>query len=98
MRSPRLAKGIIKSLKDYGKLNVPEIADSIGWTPTQVVNEIRRLKDTTILGIWITETKTPVKGKCYELDKTFRNGATVDCMYDMALKTFKFNTPIQERI
>ena len=98
MRTPRLAKGIIRSLKDYGKLNVHEIAQSIGWRPDQVNNEIRRLKDTTILGVWIKETKTPKKGRCFELDKTLRNGATVDCMYDMALKTFKFNTPIQERL
>lgn len=98
MKSPRLARGVISTLKDYGKLNASEISECIGWRPDQVTGELRRLKDKTILGLWLNETKTPKKGTCFEMDKTFRNGVSVDCLYDMALKTFKFNPPLVERL
>ena len=97
MKTPRLARGIIRELRNFGKISVSEIVESIGWERTQIKNEIRRLKDSTILGVWITETKTP-KDQYYELDVTIRNGATVDCMYEMAKKSFKFNSPIEERL
>jgi predicted transcriptional regulator len=97
MKTPRLAKGIIWALKDFGKMNIKELTDAIGWEKSQVVNEIRRLKDKTILGLFMTETTTK-HGKAYELDPVMRNGGTVDFLYALAKKTFDFEKTIQERI
>ncbi len=97
MKTPRLARGIIRELRNFGKISVTEIVDSTGWKRKQVNDELRRLNDTTILGRWLTVTTTK-KDKYYELDKTIRNGATVDCIAEIAKKTFKFNSPIKDRL
>ena len=97
MKAPRLAKGMISSMKEYGKLNIDQMSDAIGWSKKSVRNEIRRLKDKTILGKFITETES-AKGTCFELDPIMRNGGSVDLIYELAKRTFDFDKTIDERI
>ncbi len=97
MKKARLGRSILGTLKNSGKVSINEIAGEIGWTRKQVYDEIRRMKNMTILGFWITETNGK-KDKYYELNAVARNGAEVDFLYEMADKTFKFNESIQERL
>ena len=97
MKAPRLAKGIIWSMKEFGKMNLDEMAKSIDWPKASVRNEIRRLKDKTILGKFINETEGS-KGKCFELEQITRNGGSVDFLYELAKRTFDFDKTIDERI
>jgi len=97
MKKPFLARGIIRELKDFGKIPINSIVESIGWSRKSVYDELRRIKNMTVLGLWINETRTK-KDMYFELHPIMRNGATVDCMYEMTKQTFKFNSSIQERI
>jgi hypothetical protein len=97
MKTPYLGKGVIWVLKEFGKVSINEIVEMIGWTRKQVYDEIRRLKDASILGLWITESNSK-DDKCYELDLIMRSGASIDCLQQIGKKTFKFNSPIQERL
>ena len=97
MRTPYLGKGVIWVLKEFGKVGINDIVDTIGWKRKKVYDELRRLKNMTILGFWIKETRNK-KDFYFELDPIIRNGTSVECLHEMTKKTFKFNSPIEERI
>jgi hypothetical protein len=89
MKSPYLGKGVLGVLKDFGRVGIGEISESIGWKRKNVYDELRRIKNMSILGKWIvrTEEKNEV---FYELDPIMRNGASIDCLNELAKETFKF--------
>ena len=97
MKTPYLGKGVIWVLKEFGKVGINDIVATIGWTRKQVYDEIRRIKDMSVLGLWIEEKRTK-KDMYFELDAVIRNGASVECLHQMSKKTFKFNESIQERL
>jgi len=97
MRAPYLGKGVIWVLKEFGKVGINDIVDCIGWKRKQVYDEIRRIKDMSVLGLWIEEKRTK-KDMYFELDQIMRNGSSIECLHDMSKKTFKFNESIKERL
>lgn len=95
MKSPYLGKGVIWVLKDFGKVGIGEIAETIGWKRKNVYDELRRIKNMTILGKWICESKGK-KDTFFELDPVMRNGASIDCLNELAKETFEFKSTIED--
>ena len=49
MKAPYLGKGVIWVLKEFGKVGRNDIVGAIGWNRKQVYDEIRRIKNISVL-------------------------------------------------
>lgn len=95
MRSPYLGKGVIWALREFGKVGINDIVQAIGWKRKKVYDELRRLTHMSALGFWIQETRTK-EDMYFELDPVMRGGTSVECLCEIARKTFKFKSKIKK--
>lgn len=88
-----LGKGTLWAVKEFGPVSVKDIADITGWSSKSVYDELRRVCDYTLLGMWIRKRNN--NGKVvYEMDPEARL-IPMEKMADIVRNTFDFGVDKQ---